>query len=114
MATELLYDAAKRRNLDKDKNILDQSFQIQKSLMVSRLLEEEVKGQVSVTDSDVRMYFDAHKKEFMEKGSQKKLDDCRKDIEQVIRAGKEKEAQQRYISRLFEDQKAQLYRNVFR
>jgi len=42
VATELMYDSAKRKNFDNDKEIIKKAFEAKRSFMVQKLFEEEV------------------------------------------------------------------------
>lgn len=67
MATELFYDAAKRKGLDKDKEVIEGVFQAKKSLMVQKHLQDEIESQIKLTEDDVRLYYEAHKEKYTEK-----------------------------------------------
>ncbi len=67
VATELFYDAAKRKGLDKDKEVIEGVFQAKKSLMVQKHLQEEITQQIKLTEDDVRLYYEAHKDKYAEK-----------------------------------------------
>lgn len=110
LATELLYDAAKRRNFDKDKELLDQEFQIKKSLMVGKLMREEIRDKVRVSDSEIKLYYDAHKKDF--KG--KSLEEARNDVASALQSDKERSAQQEFISKMFVAERAEIHENLFK
>ncbi len=68
ISTELLYDAALRMGLDKDKEIIEGAFQAQKQLMVQKYLEQEIAEQMGqITREDAELYFKAHKERYAEK-----------------------------------------------
>jgi peptidyl-prolyl cis-trans isomerase C len=67
IAAELMYDSAKRKGLDRDPEIEQQAFEMKKSLMVQRLFKEEIQSQIKIEDSDLKLYFDAHKKDYQSK-----------------------------------------------
>lgn len=64
IATELFYDTAKRRGYDRDAEILQQTFEAKKGLMVEKLIGEEIRGTVQIDSGDVRLYYQAHKAEY--------------------------------------------------
>ena len=64
IATELFYDTAKRRGYDRDKEIIQQTFEAKKGLMVERLIAEEIQGTVQIDTADIRLYFKAHKDDY--------------------------------------------------
>ncbi len=67
IATELMYDSARRQGLDQDKDVLENSFQAKKSFMVQKLLEQEISKKVQIDPNDVQLYYEAHKDDFAEK-----------------------------------------------
>ncbi|UCE18298.1 MAG: peptidyl-prolyl cis-trans isomerase [Gemmatimonadota bacterium] len=64
IATELFYDTAKRRGYDRDKEIIQQTFEAKKGLMVERLIAQEIQGTVQIDTADIRLYYKAHKDEY--------------------------------------------------
>ena len=64
IATELFYDTAKRRGYDRDKEIIRQTFESKKGLMVEKLIAEEIRGTVQIDTADIRLYYKAHKEEY--------------------------------------------------
>ena len=67
VASELLYDTAKRAGLDKDPEVVEGAFQAKKMLMVRKLVQERVAGKVNIDDSDIETYYEAHKDDYAEK-----------------------------------------------
>ncbi len=65
--TELLYDSAKRKGLEKDTDIIEAAFQAKKGIMVRKLLQEEISSKVNVTPEDVELYYKANKEKYAEK-----------------------------------------------
>ena len=61
LAEELLYDSAKRKNLDKDKEIIEGTFKAKKGLMAQKILREEIQKLVSINQSDVELFYKANK-----------------------------------------------------
>ncbi len=60
---ELLYQEAEKRGLDKDEAFKKKVEDFKKLTLVSMLLTKEVEDKASVTDADVKDYFDKHKDE---------------------------------------------------
>jgi peptidyl-prolyl cis-trans isomerase C len=67
VATELMYDTAKRAGLDKDPEVIEGAFQSKKMLMVRKLLQERVADKVDMDASDVELYYEANKEKYAEK-----------------------------------------------
>ncbi len=73
VATELLYDTAKRAALDNDAQVLEGAFQAKKMLMVRRLVQDKVAAKINIVESDVNLYYDAHKEDYAEKDKDGKV-----------------------------------------
>jgi tetratricopeptide (TPR) repeat protein len=73
VATELLYDTAKRSGFEKDQDVIEGAFQAKKSLMVRKLLQERVAGKVEIAMSDIELYYRDHIADFSEKDKDGKV-----------------------------------------
>ncbi|MBS4014867.1 MAG: peptidyl-prolyl cis-trans isomerase [Candidatus Latescibacteria bacterium] len=62
--TELIYQEAKRRKIDRDETLQVQLNQLIKELIVNKLLEQEM-DKITVTRQEVFDYFTKHKEEFL-------------------------------------------------
>lgn len=60
LATELLYDTAKRKGLERDQEVIAAAFQAKKNFMVQKLLQEEVAQKVNFQESDLELYYRAN------------------------------------------------------
>lgn len=118
IATELLYDAAKRRNLENDKNILKRTFHAKRILMVQKLLEEELVPKIKIADSDLKLYYEGHKKDFIEKKDKKEVqrsfDEVKEQVKQLVLAIKEQEAYQELVSNLLKAEQVTIYEDIFK
>lgn len=119
IATELMYDSAKRRNFENDKDIVERAFQAKKGLMVQKLLEEEIRAKVNVTESDLKNYYEAHKKEYVEKDKDKKekqktFEEARESVGQACMQEKQMEIYQQLINQLLKAEKVTIYEEVFK
>jgi peptidyl-prolyl cis-trans isomerase C len=65
--TELLYDSAKRKGLDKDADVVDAAFQAKKQIMVQKLLQQEIEQKVKIDPEDVQLYYQANKDKYVQK-----------------------------------------------
>ena len=65
--TELLYDSAKRKGLDKDSDVMEAAFQAKKQLMVQKLLQQEIEQKVKIDPEDLQLYYKANKDKYVEK-----------------------------------------------
>jgi tetratricopeptide (TPR) repeat protein len=122
IAQELLYDSAKRKGLDKDKEVREGLERAQKSLMSQKLLEEEIQKEVNpdkYSNADVEMYFKAHKEDYAKKDEDGKVTgepsfaDVQKQVAQDFIQEKQQEAYQRLIERLMKAEQVQIYEGKF-
>jgi len=60
---KLLYKEAVKEGLDKDKDVLDTLEKLKTRVMVRRVIEKVIES-ISVSDDDVKNYYEKHKKEF--------------------------------------------------
>ncbi len=61
---ELLFQEAMKMKLGDDKTVLEALENLKKQIMVQRLLQIEVSDKVTVSDKEIKDYYDAHKEEF--------------------------------------------------
>jgi tetratricopeptide (TPR) repeat protein len=91
IATELLYDTAKRKGLEKNAEVIEAAFQAKKSLMVQKLLEEEIAGKVNYNASDLDLYYRANQSRYT------KSDSAGKNPQQLSFAEVKSQVEQDYI-----------------
>ncbi len=115
IATELLYDSAKRKGLDKDKEVIEATFQAKRNFMVQKLLQEEISQSVDVQESDVKLYYDANKENYAKKDDKGNVTGIRpfeevktKVMQDYIRK-KQQDAYDQLIQRLMRAEAVQIY-----
>ena len=118
IATELMYDSAKRRNFENDKDIIERAFQAKKSLMVQKLIEEEIKSKFRYSESDLKNYYEAHKKEYVEKDKDKKekqktFEEAKESVAQGYSMEKQQEIYQQLINQLLKAEKVTINEEMF-
>ncbi len=91
IATELLYDTAKRKGLEKSAEVVEAAFQAKKSLMVQKLLEEEIAGKVNYNAGDLDLYYRANQSRYA------KTDSAGKKPQQLSFAEVKSQVEQDYI-----------------
>ena len=67
VAEELIYQKAKRLELDKDPSVRKQAERATRQLMIQKVLEDEIKAKVKISDDDVDLYYRAHADRYGEK-----------------------------------------------
>ena len=115
LAEELLYDSAKRKNLEKDKEIIEGTFRAKKGLMAQKILREEIQKMVSIEQSDVELYFKANKEKYAEKDKdgkiirQKSFQECAQQVAQDLFQEKQQAAYQKLLERLMKAENVTIY-----
>ncbi len=115
LAEELLYDSAKRKNLDKDKEIIEGAFRAKKSLMAQKILREEIQKMVSIEQSDVELYYQANKEKYSEKDKdgkivrQKTYQESAQQVAQDLYQERQQEAYQNLLERLMKAENVTIY-----
>lgn len=120
---ELLYDSAKRKGLDKDKEVREGLRQAEKSLMSQKLLKQEIDNEVNLdkyTNADVELYYKANKEKYAEKDKKGKIKripsfrEVQQKVAQDFVQEKQQEAYQRLIDRLMKAQQVKIYEDKFK
>jgi peptidyl-prolyl cis-trans isomerase C len=61
---KLFYEAAIRKGLDRDKEVVEIVSQAKKKIITAKLVETEVDANVKITDGEMKQYYEVHKGEF--------------------------------------------------
>lgn len=115
IATELLYDTAKRKGLERDRDVIDAAFQAKKNIMVQKLLEEEVAQNVSVKESDVEMYYKANQENYAERDKSGKIvrikpfEEVKNKVMQDLIQERQKEAYDLLVQRMMRAEAVEIY-----
>ena len=115
IAEELLYESAKRKGLDKDKEIIEGTFQAQKGLMAQRILSDEIRDMIDIKEADVELYYKANKEKYTEKDKdgkvirQKSLQECSQEVSQDLFRERQQEAYQQLLDRLMKAENVKIY-----
>jgi tetratricopeptide (TPR) repeat protein len=115
IATELLYDAAKRKGLEREKEVVDAAFEAKKSFMVQKYLAEELKDQIAVQAEDVELYYKANKERYVEKDEkgkikkQKSFEEAREQAAADLTRDKQKKAVDALLARMMTAEKVEIF-----
>lgn len=60
VATELLYNTAKRKGLENNQEVIDAAFQAKKNFVVQKFLQEEIGQNINFEPSDIELYYRAN------------------------------------------------------
>jgi tetratricopeptide (TPR) repeat protein len=109
VANEIFYDGALRKGYDQDKDIIEGAFQMKKQLMINKLLKEEIPSDIQISESEIKLYYEAHKEDFKDK----KIDEVTAQIESELIRERQEEAYIRLVSRIMEAEKVKIYEDQF-
>ncbi|KPJ49419.1 MAG: hypothetical protein AMJ41_03045 [candidate division Zixibacteria bacterium DG_27] len=102
---ELLHDSALRKGYNKDPEVLKGLEDVKKQLLVQKILQEEVYSKIEVTDSDAKLYYQAHRDEFENKSFHEARDLAKLKLQQE----RSQEEFDKLIARLMEAEKVQIF-----
>jgi len=117
---ELLYDSAKRKGLDKDKDILEGAFRAKKGLMAQKIFEEELQKMIDISEDDVELYFKANKDKYAEKDkdgkiiNQKSFQEAAQLAANDLMRDKQEKAQAKLFDRLMKAQNVKIFETKIR
>ncbi len=109
IGSELLYHMALRRGLDKDKDVKEGVFQLRKQMMINKLLSEEIPQDIEISESEIKLYYDAHKEEFKDK----RLNEVRPQVESELKKMKQEETYSKLVSRMMEAEQVKIFDDKF-
>lgn len=115
IATELFYDSAKRKGLDKDKEVLAATFQAKKNIMVQKFLDEEISKKVSVEPSDIELYYKAHRERYAKRNEEGEiveippLEEVRSRVMQDVVRQKQQEAYEQLLQRMMRAEAVEIH-----
>lgn len=117
IAQELLYDSAKRKGLDKDKEILEGTFRAKKGLMAQKILNEEIQKMIDISEDDVELYYKANLEKYAEKDDkgkvkrQKPFQEVAQEVANDMIREKQEKAYAQLLDRLMKAENVTLYEN---
>lgn len=117
LTIELLYNTAKRKGLDKEKEIVDGTFEAKKMLMAEMLRQQELTDKVKIANTDIELYYEKHKDEFTEKDKdgkikrQKTLQEAQEEVAKKVQTEKENEVMNDLFMRMMKAQNVQIYQD---
>ena len=115
IAEELLYDSAKRKGLENDKEVLAGTFRAKKRLMAQKILGTELEGKIDIKEADVELYYKANKEKYVEKDEsgktirQKLFQECAQQVAQDLFLKRQEEAYKELITRLNKAENVMIY-----
>lgn len=112
--SEVLYNAAKRQNLNQDRKVIEVAYLQKKNLMVELLLQNEVYDKINIKDSEIEQYYKENKEKLVDKSEQGKekqlsLEESRDIIEQLLFAQQAQMLKDELTDRYIDAQNAQMF-----
>lgn len=117
LATDLMYEKAKRAGYENNPDIVNQIFEARKSILVQNLIEDEIRDQIKVTDFDVKLYYDANAERYIttdEDGNERQLEltEIKERVRADLKREREQQAYQELVQRLLTANDVKLYSDL--
>lgn len=114
VATELMFDTAKRKGLDQDKEVIEAAFQAKKELMVRKLAQEEIMADFKVEPQDVELYYKAHLDKYAEKdkdgkSKQRSFEEVKEQVAQDYVREKQQQKYNELVERMMRAEKVEIF-----
>ncbi|MCB9510657.1 MAG: hypothetical protein H6695_10765 [Deferribacteres bacterium] len=115
IATELLYNTAKRKGLERDPEVIEAAYQAKKNFMVQKLLQEELSSNVDFEEEDLHIYFRANQSKYMTEGDstqtarQLTFDEARQQVTQDLIRSKQQAVYQRLVDRMMRAENVKIF-----
>ncbi|MEW5802394.1 MAG: hypothetical protein AB1847_09855 [bacterium] len=123
IARELLYETALRRGYDRDSGIQEDLDRVRRELMVQKLVSEEIKAKIQVSEAECRLYYEAHKDRYegyVGKGNKPgaaggsgSVQALLSQVEADLRKEKEQGAYQELLQKTLEAQQVEIFDYLF-
>lgn len=114
VATELLYNTAKRKGLENDQEVIDAAFQAKKNIIVQKFLQEEIGQNISFEPSDIELYYRANLSRYTKTDSSGQthtpsFEEIRNQVTQDYVRDKQQEAYAKLVERMMRAENAVIY-----
>lgn len=110
VADELLYLKAKKRNYHEDPEMIKQLEQMEKQLLVQKVVEEEINKKITIDASDLQNYFKANEKRFADKkGKTPKFEEVKDQVEFAYRMEKTGRLYQQLIGEILKTEDVKIF-----
>ncbi|HDQ00229.1 MAG TPA: hypothetical protein ENN22_13755 [bacterium] len=118
--TELLFDSARRQGLDKDSEVVEAAFQAKKSIMVQKLLQQEISSKINIQPEDVELYYKANKDKYVEKNEageivrEKTLPEVQQQVAQDLAMERQRQYYEDLAQKLMRAEGVKIYEDVLK
>ncbi len=107
IVSELLYRIAIRKGLENNADVLNKTFDFKKNIMIQSVFKDEVMSGIKIEPSDMKLYYEAHKKDF----GTKTLEEAKEIVYQRLFQEKIQEASSKLLDRLAKAENVQIFGN---
>jgi len=114
IVTEIMYQSAKRAQLDQDPQTLKAMEEAQKAILVQRLLQDKIGQQLqSIKPDDIQLYYQAQKSRYQDPktGQTPPFEQIQHQVVQDYMSEKQTILYQNYIQQLIQSQQVRIYHN---
>lgn len=101
VTTELFWQKALRLGLDQDAQVKEKVASAQKAVVLERLLQDEAKQKVLITENDLQNYYQAHKEEYKDPKTKKVLPFAK--VKSAVQAAYQQQKTQELMALMAED-----------
>jgi hypothetical protein len=83
VATELAYNAATRKGIDRDPQMVELIRQMEKNVILQKYISEELGDKVTITPTDLQLFYESKKKDYGDKPLSEIQEQVARDYQQV-------------------------------
>lgn len=109
-----LYRKGKRLQYLSDKDVMRELRNMEESYIAQKVMENELKGRVNVTQAEVELYYEKNKSAFKKNGTVPPLADVTDEVKQKVMQEKLLSEQNEVARELFESEEIKIYRDAIR
>lgn len=117
VASELLYNTAKRKGLENDKEVIAAAFQAKKNIVVQKFLQEEISQNVQVEPGNLELYYRANLNRYAQADSSGRapaFEEVRSQVAQDYLREKQQEAYDQLVERMMRAEAVVIYEDKVR
>ncbi len=115
IATDLLYNTAKRKGLDRNEEVIESAFIAKKNVMVQKLLQEELAQSAGYEEEDLEIYYQANIEKYSVSddstgvSNPQPFEEVRSQVTQDYIRAKQQRAYERLIDRMMRAENVKVY-----
>ena len=106
VTTELFWQKAVRLGLDRDPKVQEKLASAQKAVVLEKLLQDEAKQKILITENDLQNYYQAHKEEYKDPKTKKVLPFTK--VKAAVQAAYQQQKTQELMAVMAEDLSKQI------